>query len=134
MIRICGPDQTQRISDPTIRRMVEQRIAEICDGEVYDVEIHGEMILVEAGDTLASLERQTGCWIATNPFDETRFPDADFVPVCEYLEEHDRCYELTFLASDDGAGVCLFVSKFEAIESDVLAFCAVFAIPLDRTP
>lgn len=132
MIRIRGPDQTRRISDPTIRRLVEQRLTEICDGEAYDVEIHGEMILVESGDTLASLERETGCWIATNPFDEARYPDPDFVPVFEYLEEHVQCYELTFLSSDDGAGVCLFIPKSPAIDPEVLVFCAAFAIPLDR--
>jgi len=134
VIRIRGPDQTQHIDDACIRELVQRRFTEVCDGEAYDAETHGEMILVERGDTLIALERETGCWIATNPFDESRFPDPDFVPVCEYLEEHARCYELTFLASDDGAGVCLFVPKFEAIDSDVLAFCAVFAIPLERTP
>lgn len=134
MIRIRGPDQTQRISDPTIRKLVERRLTEICDGEVYDAEIHGEMILVEAGDTLDSLERDTGCWLASNPFDESRFPDPDFVPVCEYLEEHARCYELAFLSSDDGAGVCFYIPKSQCIDADVLAFCVAFAIPLDRTP
>lgn len=134
MIRIRGPDQAQQIEDASIRELVQRRFTEICDGEVYDAETHGEMFLVEAGDTLTSLERETGFWIATNPFDEARFPDADFVPVCEYLEEHEQCYELTFLASDDGAGVCLFIPKSRSIDTDVVAFCAAFAVPLDRTP
>ncbi len=133
MIRIRGPDHTQQIADPDVRSLVEKRFIEICDGEVYDAETHGEMIVVESNDTLTSLERATGCSIATNPFDESRFPEPDFVPVCEYLEEHVQCYELAFLYSDDGAGVSLFIPKSPGIDAEVLAFCAAFAIPLDRS-
>jgi hypothetical protein len=130
MIRIRGPDQTRRIADPDIRNLVEKRLSEICDGEVYDAEIHGEMIIAEFGDTLESLEGETGYPIASNPFDESRYPDPDFEPICEYMEEHSQCYELTFLFSDDGAGACLFIPKSAGIDADVLAFCATFSSPL----
>ena len=55
---IRGPDQARRIDDTEIRQLVEQRFAEICAGEPYDYDAHGEMIVVEPGDTLASLERE----------------------------------------------------------------------------
>ena len=84
MIRIRGPDQVRRIDDLDIRRLVQQRFAEVCNGERYDDEVHGEMLVVEPGDTLASLEGESGVAIASNPFDDSRFPDPDFVPVCEY--------------------------------------------------
>ena len=127
MIRIRGPDQARRISDPDIRQLVEQRIAEVCNGEPYDSDVHGEMIVVEPGDTLQSLERDSGVAIASNPFDESRYPDTDFVPVCEYLEEHSRCFEMMCLFSDDGAGVNFFVPKRGA-DAEILAFCARFAV------
>lgn len=132
MIRIRGPDQTQVIDDPVIRNLVEKRFFEICEGEAYDAAIHGEMLLVESSDSLESLEHETGCSIGTNPFDESRFPEPDFVPICEYLEEHLQCYELTFLFSDDGAGISFFIPKSAGIDSDLLAFCTAFATPLDR--
>ena len=128
MIRIRGPDQARRISDPDIRQLVEQRFAEVCNGEPYDPDVHGEMIVVEPGDTLQALERESGVPIATNPFDDSRFPDPDFVPVCEYLEEHSRCYEALFLFSDDGAGVNVFVPK-QGTDAEILDFCARFAVP-----
>ena len=127
MIRIRGPDRARRITDPEIRRLVEERFAQICAGEPYDPEIHGEMIVVEAGDTLTALEERCGVAIASNPFDDSRFPDPDFVPVCEYLEEHPRCYEMMFLFSDDGAGVNFFVPK-HGTDAEILAFCARFAV------
>ena len=127
MIRIRGPDQVRRTTDPDIRRLVEQRFAEVCNGDPYDPDVHGEMIVVEPGDTLQSLEGESGVPIASNPFDDVRFPDPDFVPVCEYLEEQSRCYEALYLFSDDGAGVNFFIPK-QGTDAEILAFCARFAV------
>ena len=127
MIRIRGPDQARRIDDPDMCRLVQQRFAEVCNGEPYDRDGHGEMIVVEPGDTLASLEWESGVPIASNPFDESRFPDPDFVPVCEYLEERSHCYEMMFLFSDDGAGINFFVPK-QGTDADLLELCARFAV------
>jgi len=128
MLFIRGPDQVRRIDDPAIRHLVERRYAEVCNGQAYDHDIHGEMIVVETGDTLAALERESGCPIARNPFDDIRFPDADFVPTCEYLESHSHCYEMMFLFSDDGAGVNFFIPK-QGTDADLLTLCARFAVP-----
>lgn len=133
MIRIRGPDQTQQIDDPAIRRLVEKRFYEICDGEAYDAEIHGELIVAEHGDTPTTLERQTGCSIAVNPFDESRFPDPDFVPACEVIEEHATCFEMVFILNDDGIGVLIFVPKQPDIDRDLLSLCSTYAVkPLKR--
>ena len=128
MIRIRGPDQARRIDDPAIRRLVEQRFIDVCNGELYDPEIHGEMIVAEPGDTLTSLEGQSGCPIATNLFDECRFPDPDFVPVCEIIEEHATCYEMVFILNDDGFGVDFFIPKQPGIDPELLAMCAIYAV------
>jgi hypothetical protein len=128
MIRIRGPAQARRIDDPDIRRLIEQRFTQVCNGDPYDADVHGEMIVVEAGDTLPSLEGESGVPIAGNPFDDSRFPDPDFVPVCEYLEEHSHWYEMTFLFSDAGAGINFFVPKSPGIDADLLELCARFSV------
>ena len=127
MIRIRGPDEARRISDPDIRRLVEERFDQVLNGDEYDPDIHGVMIVVEPGDTLDSLERESGVSIASNAFDDARWPDPDFVCCCEYLEEHSPCYEMMFLFSDDGAGVNIFVPKLGA-DAEILALCARFAV------
>jgi len=128
MIHIRGPDQARRISDPDIRRVVEERFVQVCNSEPYDPDVHGEMIVVEPGDTLKTLEGESGVPIASNPFDENRYPDPEFVPVCECLEEHSHCYELMFLFTDDGAGVNFFIPK-QGADAEIIAFCARFAVP-----
>jgi hypothetical protein len=87
------------------------------------------MVVVEPGDTLQSLEGESGVPIATNPFDDSRFPDPGFVPVCEYLEERSQCYEMMFLFSDDGAGTNFFIPKSHGMDADLLAMCAAFTVP-----
>jgi hypothetical protein len=129
MIRIRGPDQASRITDPGIRQLIERRFTEICAGEPYDRDVHGEMVVVEPGDTLESVEEETGLPIATNPFDECRFPDANFLPVAEALEEHAATYEMTFILTDDGCGVSLFIPKRPDIDPELLSLCAKFSVP-----
>ena len=128
MLFIRGPDQVRRIDDPAIRHLVERRYAEVCNGQAYDHDIHGEMIDVEDGCTLAALERESFCPIARNPFDDIRFPDADFVPTCEYLESRRVGCEALYVLSDDGAGVNFFIPK-QGIDADLLTLCARFAVP-----
>ncbi len=128
MIRIRGPDQARRIDDPAIRRLVERRFLEICDGELYDAEVHGELVVAEPRDTLASLERQSGCPIASNPFDGSRYPDPEFVPACEVIEEHATCFEMVFVLNDDGFGVLIFVPKQPGIDRELLSLCRAYAV------
>ena len=134
MLLIRGPDQVRRIVDPEIRRLVEERFTQVVCGDNYDPEIHGEMIVVEAGDTLATLEKDSGCPIASNPFDDARWPDPGFVPACEYLEDHSRCYELLFLFSDDGAGTNFIIPKQQGVDPELLALCARYAVPVATSP
>ena len=128
MILIRGPDQVRRIDDPDTRRLVEQRLVEICAGQPYAPEIHGEMIVAQPGDTLASLEEQGDLTLASCPVDELFFPDPDFVPFCEVIEEHPGCYEITFIFSDDGFGVLIYVPKHPAIDRELLSLCRTYAI------
>jgi len=129
MLIVRGPDAAGGIVNRDIRSLVERRFAEICNGEPYDRDVHGEMIVVEAGDTLDSLESETGLPIATIPFDESRFPDPEFVPVAEALEEHAATYEMTFILTDDGCGVSLFIPKRPDIDPELLSLCAKFSVP-----
>jgi hypothetical protein len=128
MILIRGADQIRRINDPDIRRLVERRFVEVCAGEPYVPEVHGEMILAQPGDTLASLEEQGDLALASSPVDELFFPDPDFVPFCETIEEHPGCYEMVFIMSDDGYGVLIFVPDQPDIDRELLSLCRTHAV------
>jgi len=123
-----SPDEATRIADPAIRRLVEMRFMQVCAGETYDPDRHGYMLVVEPGDSVEAIERESGCPMLRNTFDDARFGDPEFTPAAEVIEEHSNCYELVFIFSDDG-GVEIFVPKVDGIDPELLAMCRQFAVP-----
>jgi len=57
------------------------------------------------------------------------YPDAEFTPATEVIEDHGSCYELVFVFTDEGSGLELFVSKTEGMDPELLAMCAAHAVP-----
>ena len=132
MLIVTSPQIARGIADPDVRRLVCTRFHQITDGEVYDYDRHGELIVVEPGDSVAALEEESGCSILENPYDGTHFGDAEFSPVFEAIEEHAGCYEIVAILTDDGFGVALFVPKRPGIDASLLALCARHAQPARR--
>ena len=46
MLVLRDPSVASSITDNDIRELVEQRFEDICDGEAYEVDLHGFMIVV----------------------------------------------------------------------------------------
>jgi len=132
MLILRDPKLTSRIADLGIRRLVEQRFMQICAGEPFDSDLHGYMIVVEPGDSVAVLEEESGCPILRNAFDGARYGDPDFTPAAEAIEEHAGCYELVFILNDDGYGIEMFVPKVDGVAPELLEMCATFAIPAEE--
>jgi hypothetical protein len=127
MIVLRDPSMIDGISDLDIRNRIEERLAAMCDGEPFDPDLHGFMIVVSPGDEAAELEAESGCPVLHNNWDDTHFGDPDFSPSFEVLEEHDGCYELVFVPGDGDFGVVIFIPKVVGIDPDLLAFCAQYA-------
>jgi hypothetical protein len=128
MILIRGPTDLPPIEDQQLRALVALRMTQLGDGEPYNPQAHGELYVAEETDTAEALEAATGVFITTNPFDGLRHGHPDFVPVCEFIEEHPACFEMVFVMSDEGA-VAIFVPKHPSIDPDLTAFCTAFAVP-----
>ena len=129
MLLLFGPSGVSRIAEPDLRQLVAQRFVQICAGEPYDVDMHGYMIVVEPGDSVAALEDECSCPILHNLFDETRFGEPGYAPSFEHLEDRGCCYEMVFILSDDGSGVSIFIPKTAGIDPELLSLCAAYAVP-----
>lgn len=135
MIILRNPTAAKGIANPDIRSIVEQRFSEIYADRTYDYDLLGcatdigYMIVVEPGDSVASLERESSCPIMRNLFDDSCFGDPDYAPSFEALEEHASCYEMVFILNDDGFGINIFIPKAGGIDTDLLAMCAQYAVP-----
>jgi hypothetical protein len=123
------PAAVADIADPDLRALLARRFIDICQGEPYDPDEIGDLVVVEPGDSLAQLEQATSCSIAHGRFSDTCYGDANFVPAWECLEEHPHCYEIVFVLSDSGFGVVLFVPKQEGIDPLLLRMCRGYGVP-----
>ena len=112
------------ITDPDILSLVKLRHDQMGD-EMFD-----SVIIVEAGDSLSDIEEEIGFSILTNLFDDVRYPDTDFVPSCEALEDHGGCYEMLILFSDGDDAIEIFIPK-DGVDPLLLSMCSQFAVVLN---
>ena len=88
------------------------------------------MIIIEPGDCLSDIEEEIGFSILTNLFDDICYPDPEFMPSCEVLEDHGGCYEMLFILGDGDEAVEIFISKV-GVDPLLLAMCSQFAVVLE---
>ena len=122
---LISPSSFESITDPDILKLVKLRHVQLGD------ELFGSVIIVEAGDTISDIEKEIGFSILTNLFDDVRYPDPDFVPCFEAMEDHGNFYEMLFLFSDgDDGTVEIFIPKV-GVDPLLLSMCSQFAVVLE---
>ncbi len=124
MLILKSPSSFDSITDPDILKLVKLRHSQLGD------ELFGSVIIVEAGDTVEDIENEIGFCILTNLFDDVRYPDPDFMPSCEALEDHGNFYEMLILFSDGDEAIEIFIPK-AGVDNELLAMCSQFAVVLD---
>lgn len=127
MLVLRDPALASNINDPAIRALVEQRFTEILAGEIYEYDRHGYMIVMEPGDKVEALEKESGCAILHDPFDDVPYGHLDFTPSFDSLEVHHACFEMLFITTDE-FGITIFIPK-SGIDAGLLAMCAEYATP-----
>ena len=127
MLIIRDPDSVSLITDPEIRELIDQRFIDMSDGEEVDVDL--QVIVVEAGDSVESLEQESGCPILRNLCDPVRYGQPGFLPSFEVLQEHVSFYEMVFVPGDGDSGIVIIIPKQEGIDADLLEMCEEHAVP-----
>lgn len=120
MLILKDPPQLASTIDNDILKLTTLRLTQLTPTLPH------QLIIVEPRDTVEDLETITGCPILTNLFDDTRYPDPDFVPCCEVLEDHGHCYEMVYIFSDADDSVSLFIPK-TGVDEELLSMCAQYA-------
>ena len=124
MLKIQNLSQINIITDPDILKLIKLRHDQLGD------EMFGSMIIIEAGDSLSNIEEEIGFSILINLFDDIIYPDPDFMPSCEALEDHGGCYEMLFILSDGDEAIEIFIPK-AGVDPLLLAMCSQFAVVLN---
>ena len=126
MLKIQNLSQLNLVTDPDILKLVKLRHYQLGD------ELFVAVIIIEAGDSLSNIEEEIGFSILTNLFDDVRYPDLDFVPCFEALEDHGTFYEMLFILGDGDEAVEIFIPK-TGIDPSLLSMCAHFAVMVQST-
>jgi hypothetical protein len=124
MLILKYPSSIDSITDPDILKLVKLRHSQLGD-EMFD-----SVIIIEAGDSLSDIKKEIGFPILTNLFDDVRYPDPDFVPCFEVLEDHGTFYEMVFILSDGDDAIEIFIPK-HGVNDDLLSMCSQFAVVLN---
>ena len=124
MLILKSPSSFDSITDPDILKLVKLRHSQLGD------EMFVSVIIIETGDSLSDIENEIGFCILTNLFDDVRYPDPDFMPSCEALEDHGNFYEMLILFSDGDEAIEIFIPK-AGVDNELLAMCSQFAVVLD---
>ena len=120
MLKIRNPSQLNTIIDTDIHKLAALRLAQLKSN------IPTPMIIMQTGDSLSDIEKEIGFPILTNLFDDTTYPDPDFMPSCEALEDHGGCYEMLFILGDGDEAIEIFIPK-TGVDTALLAMCADFS-------
>ena len=126
MLILKPPSSFDSITDLDILKLIKLRHDQLGD------EMFGSVIIIEAGDSLSEIEQEIGFSILTNLFEDVRYPDPDFVPCFEVLEDHGGCYEMLFILGDGDEAVEIFIPK-TGIDPLLLSMCALFAVSVHST-
>jgi hypothetical protein len=120
MFIIQKPSQLHHITDPDILKLVTLRLSQL--GST----LTAPMIIMEPGDSLSDIEKEIGFPILTNLLDDITYPDPDFMPSCEVLEDHGGCYEMVFILGDGEEAIEIFIPK-TGVDTALLSMCADFS-------
>ena len=117
------------LKDGALQQQVKACFSRLAAVQPYDPDVLGWVAIAEPGDTLSTLERETGCPILTGWNKASPYGNADFSPAWEYLDEHSSCYEMVFVLHDSGYGVALYVPKGSGIDPVLRQLCIAYATP-----
>jgi hypothetical protein len=124
MLKIHNRSQLNIIIDLEILKLITLRLT------LLDPNLPTPMIIMEQGDTISDIEKEIGFSILTNLFDDSRYPDPDFVPCFEALEDHGGFYEMVFIFGDGDDAIEIFIPK-TGVDPLLLSMCSQFAIVLN---
>ena len=120
MLSIHNINQLPPNLDSNLLNLITLRLDQLGD-------IDSPIYILETDDIISDIESQLGCPILTNPFDSLTYPDPDFVPSFEVLEDHGDFYEMVFILSDGDDATLIFIPKTEGMDPQLLSMCSDYS-------
>ena len=120
MLSIHNINQLPPNLDSNLLNLITLRLDQLGD-------IDSPIYILETDDSITDIESQLGCPILTNLFNSLTYPDPDFVPSFEVLEDHGAFYEMVFIFSDGDDAILIFIPKTEGMDPQLLSMCSDYS-------
>jgi hypothetical protein len=110
-----------------LRSRIDERMACMAQDEPFDPDFHGQIVVIEEGDSLEAISTAVGFDILANAVTGVCFGEPGYEPSFEVCEESSACYELVFVFGDGDDGIVIFIPKGVEIDPELLAYCQTYA-------
>ena len=115
--------------DEALRRLLLRRLEDLSDPlNDFDLADILRIIVMAEGDTVEALEESIPHRLLTD-WDNRQSSDTGFVPAWEVCEVHPSWFEITFILTDDGFGVVVYVPRDEGTDPVLLELCQRYGVP-----
>jgi hypothetical protein len=95
MHRIKGAQLQQLPQNHPLQGLISNRLSDLSDLETDELEAMIEVLILEPSDVLTQVDAELGYLLSSRPV--------------ELIETHEEWLEVTYVMSDDGAGVVMYV-------------------------
>ena len=112
------------MTDPQLENLLYDRVRDWTELGLLDLT---HLVIIEVGDTDASIMEELGFSPLINPLDGLRYGTAGFVLPFDYLEDHGGWFELFVTVGNDGFAFHLFVRDREGVDPELLSMCRAHA-------
>ncbi|RYE41457.1 MAG: hypothetical protein EOP24_36850 [Hyphomicrobiales bacterium] len=115
-----------------LQHMVWSRLKSLVQEDADHTALLLAVMVMEEGDTAADLEEALGFTVLRNRWNGLT-PDAkQFTPSWDALDDHPDWYELTFILSDAGEGMVVFIPK--GLSGSITDLCRTHATQHKEAP
>jgi len=96
------------ITDPTLIPLIVRLIEDLND-QGCELEEMVRVVVIDPGDALTTIDTELGFELLDRPLD--------------VIEMHGDWFELTYVLSDDGFGVVVYVPVHPGVDPELIAHC-----------
>lgn len=105
---------------PELHKLISERMAELVEYSDYDISELINFLVVDPGDSLASVSKELGF-----PMDYESRPWESFVT-------HECWHEIVYVLGDDGFGLVIFIPTHDLKDPALSDLSAQYSVPMEE--
>jgi hypothetical protein len=106
--------------DPALRKIITDQVAKASSRGLNELT---QLVVVQPGDTEATLLDELGWSPLVNPITEARYGEPHFEPFWAWLQALGGWYELIHTVGNSGFAYILLIQKQAGVPANLLAMC-----------